>query len=265
MIDNERKIIEILSEEWAKQYQNEYRKGPSARRKLLSDPLEGLKFLLENAFARAGGEQAGYGTIAVKALERAIRTHGTYVKFMRLNNPGDIVWSEFKQICEKRGYGINRRLNEGVVKGLVKLAKIAKSLNFNPFKYLASKIESDTLSAFLILRNIRGIGDKIASFILRDMVTILDIEEKIDSQYQILLQPIDRWVHGIAIYLWSDLRGRAPSWAIALKIVTKCKEYGRSPARFNQGAWMYGSAVIKNTKKIPQCIKQLLHNAHYQR
>ena len=97
------------------------------------------------------------------------------------------------------------------------------------------------------------------------MVTILDIEEKIDSQYQILLQPIDRWVHGIATYLWSDLGDRTPSWAIALKIVTKCREHGYSPVRFNQGAWMYGSTVIKETKKIPQCIKRLLHNTCHQR
>ena len=145
MIDDERKITKILSEEWAKRYQNKHGRGPAAREKLLSDPLEGLKFILENAFARAGGEQAGYGTIAVEALERAVEAHGTYVKFMQLSNPEDIVWNEFKRICVKRGYGINRRLNEGVVKGLIKLTKTAKSLSFNPFKYLASKIESDAL------------------------------------------------------------------------------------------------------------------------
>jgi hypothetical protein len=109
----------------------------------------------------------------------------------------------------------------------------------------------------MLVRNIVGIGDKVASFIMRDIVTILNLEERIVSGHQILLQPVDRWIHGISSYVWNNLGERAPTWLIALTVVTKCREYGFSPARFNQGAWMYGSSIIVDTEKIPQGMSSL--------
>jgi hypothetical protein len=251
----ERKYIEILSTEWAEKYQNDYKRGPSEARHLLDDPQAGLQFFLESGFARAGGEQAGYAEIAKQALVKSIEYCGTYDELMHRDSP-QLVWNKFTQICDSRKIGYNEKLNEGVVKGLVKLAR--SSVSFNPFMNLASKMVENPADAFLLLRKIHGIGDKIASFILRDMAIILDVEGKIAPENQILLQPVDRWVEGIATFLWGDLKERAPSWFIALKIIVKCREYNCSPARFNQGAWKYGSDNIKNTKKIHQGMRELL-------
>jgi hypothetical protein len=258
MFDEEtrEKIVKIFCMEWAERYQQKHNRGPAAAKLLLNDPRAGLKFVLANGFARAGGEQAGYGDIASQALDDSIVANSDYDKFMRLNNAPEIVWNSFVQICNEKQVGINAKINEGVVKGLVKLAQ--NSVSLNPFEHLGLKVVEDTIGTFMLLRNILGIGDKVASFITRDIVTILSLEERIVSGHLILLQPVDRWIYGISSYIWNTPGERIPTWLVALIAVTKCREYGLSPARFNQGAWMYGSSIIVDTEKIPHGMKDLI-------
>lgn len=243
-------IVKKLSEGWAQKYQSENGRGPNAAKGLLTNPRAGLSFILANGFARAGGEQAGYGAFAVQALLEVEKTHESYGNFVQLDNAPEIVWNKFVQLCNQKGIGINQKNNEGVVKGSVKLAQ--KSVHHNPFEHLGLNVVSNTVDAFLLLRNISGIGDKIASFITRDIVTILDVENKIAPQNQILIQPIDRWIKGFAGLFWEELKGRSPPWLVSLQIVAKCTEYGCSAARFNQGAWMFGSSVIEDTNQISE-------------
>jgi hypothetical protein len=243
-------IVKTLSNDWAQKYQAANKRGPSAAESLLVNPSAGLSFLLENGFARAGGEQAGYGTFAVQALKEVEKDRGSYDKFIELDYAPNVLWERFVKSCNQEGVGINRKINEGVVKGFVKLASV--SIHHNPFEQIGLNIVSNTVDAFLSLRNISGIGDKIASFITRDVITILDVEDKIAPEDHVLIQPIDRWIKGMASLFWPELRNRAPSWLVALKIVAKCREYGCSDARFNQGAWMYGSSEIQNTNRISE-------------
>jgi hypothetical protein len=251
-----KRTIEALSHEWADQYQRENLRGPSEAKILLGNPLAGLNFILMNSFARAGGEQAGYGDIATQALKSALQTHGPYESLVQLDNAPDVVWRNFIQICDQQYIGANQKLNQGVIEGVVKLAQ--NSVNYNPFEHIGSRLMTDSIGAFLLLRNIHGIADKVAPFILRDIVTILDVENEIAPQDQILLQPMDRWLQGIARHLWNELGNRAPSWLIALKVIAECRRYGCSPARFNQGAWKYGSSKIIFTSRIPEGMKKLV-------
>jgi hypothetical protein len=243
-------IVKSLSEGWAQKYQSVHERGPGAAKVLLASPHAGLRFILENGFARAGGEQAGYGSFALQALIDVEKVHGSYEKFIELTNAPELLWNKFIQLCTQKRIGINQKINKGVVKGSVKLAQI--SIHHNPFEHLGLNVVSNTADTFLLLRNISGIGDKIASFIARDIVTILDVENEIAPENQFLIQPIDRWIKGFATLFWEELKGRAPPWLVSLKIVAKCKEYGCSAARFNQGAWMYGSSVIKDTNRISE-------------
>ncbi len=247
-----RSIVKSLSEGWAQKYQSAHERGPSAAKGLLTDPRAGLSFILANGFARAGGEQAGYGSFAVQALIEVEKVQGSYEKFIELDNAPKVLWGKFVQLCNQKGIGVNQKNNEGVVKGSVKLAQV--SIHHNPFEHIGLNIVSNTVDTFLLLRNMPGIGDKIASFITRDVVTILDVENKIAPENQVLIQPVDRWIKGFAGLFWEELKGRAPSWLISLKIVAKCTEYGCSAARFNQGAWMFGSSVIEDTNQISEAV-----------
>ncbi len=248
------KVVIKLSTEWSLKYKQEHNRGPEAAKDLLNDPVKGLAFFLENSFARAGGEQAGYGIIASKALYSCIIDESSYEALMKQDNACDLVWKSFVLICNEKGFKKNDKLNEPVVKGLVKLAQ--KSSYLNPFKELSSKIPENMIEAFFLLRNIYGIGDKIASFNLRDVVSIMNMENKIKPQDQILIQPVDRWVNGIAGYIWGYLPERTPYWLVAYKIISECEKYGCLPTSFNQGAWKYGSSVIVDTKRITEVMSK---------
>jgi len=253
--------MSFFAGKWADYYQKEHKRTPKWLPLLLENPQRGLEFFLHNGFARAGGEQAGYGNIAVKALGNCVSSTGSYQALIEKDNAPEIVWVEFEKICEKQGKGVNKRVNEGVIKGLIKLSKESFQYNYNPFRYMINKIESSMTDAFLTLRNIKGIGDKIASFLLRDIVCILDAEMKIPLKHRIFLQPIDRWIKGIAKYLWKDINERTPDWVIAQRIVDKCEEFEISGVRFNQGAWQYCVTEVKKMKNLYAKLRNLCKKA----
>lgn len=254
---NQKRIMEWFAEKWAPIYQSEHNKKPSAAPLLLENAQAGLEYFLRDGFARAGGEQAGYGDIAVNALRTCLHPAGDYKIFVIKDHSPEMVWEAFQKLCITQGIGVNRRLNEGVVKGFVNLSKKSSSYGYNPFDYITHKIESSMTDAFLSLRNIKGIGDKIGSFLLRDTVCILDVETEIRPEHRIFLQPIDRWVKETAICLWEDLGERIPEWVIALRIVDKCNELDISGVRFNQGAWKYGVTDVVDVKDLRSSLEAL--------
>ncbi|MGB9694262.1 MAG: hypothetical protein ACPLYF_05400 [Fervidobacterium sp.] len=248
--NEQRYIMDLFAGKWAEYYQKEHHRTPERLPLLLENAQSGLEFFLHNGFARAGGEQAGYANIAVKALRNCVSSAGTYQAFIEKDNAPEIVWAEFERICEKQGKGVNKRVNEGVIKGLTKLSKESFQCNYNPLGYIINKIESSMTDAFLTLRSIKGIGDKIASFLLRDIVCMLNAEMKIPQKHKIFLQPIDRWIKETAICLWKDINERTPNWVIAQRIVDKCGEFEISGVRFNQGAWQYCVTEVKDVKNL---------------
>ncbi|MEO0304715.1 MAG: hypothetical protein ABIM64_05585 [candidate division WOR-3 bacterium] len=73
-----------------------------------------------------------------------------------------------------------------------------KSDEFNIVKYTLKKIKSKEIEdLYKELKEIKSVGDKIASFFLREVVCIWNLESKIDECQQIYLQPIDTWVEKI--------------------------------------------------------------------
>ena len=250
--------MKLLAGEWASIYQKEHSRTPKIARSLMRDPRKGLEYFLQDSFARAGGEQAGYGGIAVNALRRCISTVNGYAVFITKENASELAWAEFERICLSQNIGVNRRVNEGVVKGLIRLAQESKDYDYNPFQYIRKKVQSAMTDAFIALTNIKGIADKIAPFLLRDLVCILDLEEKVPLEHRIFIQPVDRWVKKTAICMWADIGMRASSWGIAMRIVDKCNEFGISGIRFNQGAWKYGTLKVKDVKNLCYKLEELL-------
>ena len=249
--------MKLLAGEWASIYQKEHNRTPRIAPSLIRNPQKGLKYFLQDSFARAGGEQAGYGGIAVDALRRCISTVKDYGVFIAKEDAPELAWTEFENICLSQGKGVNKRVNEGVVKGLIRLAQESKDYDYNPFQYIGKKVQSSMTDAFIALTNIKGIADKIAPFLLRDLVCILDLEQKIPLEHRIFLQPVDRWVKKTAICLWADLETRVSSWGIAIRIVDKCGKFRISGIRFNQGAWKYGTSRVKDVKNLCNKLEEL--------
>jgi len=83
------------------------------------------------------------------------------------------------------------------------------------------------------------VGSKIASFYLRDVISLYQLESEVPEEFASCLQPVDVWVRRLAnkIGLVGD---KASDEEIREAIVTLCREHGVSPAQFNQGAWYMG-------------------------
>jgi len=256
--NHQQRIMKQLAGEWASIYQQEHKKTPQIAPSLVRNPQKGLEYFLGDSFARAGGEQAGYGKTAIDALRRCVSKMKDYEAFVTDENAPELAWAEFEKICSSKGAGVNKRLNEGVVKGLVRLAQESGDYDYNPFRYIRKMAEFSMTDAFIALTNIKGIGDKIATFLLRDLICILNLEEKIPLEHRILLQPVDRWVKNTAICLWADLEVRVSSWGIAMRIVDKCNEFNISGVRFNQGTWKFGTSKVKNIKHLRNDLEELL-------
>jgi len=121
---------------------------------------------------------------------------------------------------------------------------------------------------------IRGMGEKIASFFLRDLTVFLCINDNninlsSDENERWRLQPIDRWVSRIFNFLMDD--ENISDRNIANKIVECSTSEDINPERVNMGMWLYGytsnelnlellSLVIKENKEgvIFEKIKNIL-------
>lgn len=262
---NEKKIIAELAGRWADKYQDDHlRKREFFKEILMNNPLKGCGYFLHHSFARAGAERARYGEKAANALENVSKQKG-YPDLMKRRDASEIVWNEFEALCKADNKEPNPNGNEGVIEGIISLAQ--QSEDSNPFKHLSNMMTGQFLEAYAKLWTIRGIGKKIAAMLLRDMVTILGMDDKsLPLHNQVFLQPIDRWVKEISLVVFFD-GWKLPDveevtkhdWLIASVIVERCLTHGYSPARFNQGAWKYGSSEIKNVNKTPDYIQKLNH------
>jgi hypothetical protein len=89
------------------------------------------------------------------------------------------------------------------------------------------------------LLSIRQVGEKVASFYLRDLVSVYGLSEFIDDASASCLQPVDVWVRRIARK--AEIAGPSDSdLAIRGGISKTCRDEGVSPIDFNQGAWYMG-------------------------
>lgn len=155
-------------------------------------------------------------------------------------------WERIKQELSKhigKGKVGKARDVEMVISSLQFISRLP---NLNFVGYTVDKIHAGQINAHYEeiqrLKSTNGIvqvGPKIASFYLRDVVSIFKLESKIPIEFSFQLQPIDVWVRKLA-----HKTGIAPYEAkdadIQNAIVTLCKTYGVSPLQFNQGAWYVG-------------------------
>ncbi len=140
--------------------------------------------------------------------------------------------------------------------------------------YFKQKIEENKekgiSQAHKELTKIRGIGDKIASFYLRDLVVATGIKLDDKTEYRYLLQPVDIWVRRTADLLISKFQyipksmpqqrmseeNRLKTW-----IVYASKEYRAEPELVNMGMWFFGSHVALSEYKLHKVINDGVNEA----
>lgn len=230
-------------------------------RTLETNSLLGTKFVMGAGTARAGGEQAGYGKMFCNALDKCSDDFGGFEKLIKETDSPQIVYSEFLKICKQQSKKPNKKINEGLITDFLKCVQNIPSNNL--FLWLKESIRDNGIeSTYIKLLKIHGIGKKITSLILRDVVWLLDLG-KISSEDQIYLQPIDTWLKQISFKLWIDLHNKVDEFVIAKRIVDKCSEIDISSISFNQGAWYFGSNEVKDKKLLEKCMNDLISECKY--
>jgi len=152
---------------------------------------------------------------------------------------------------------VERKLRQRIGRGKVGKARdvdmVLSSLDFisqlpslNIVNYSVKRIRSgevdehySELQRSQARNGIIQVGPKIASFYLRDVVSLYQLEDKVPDEFAFCLQPVDVWVRKLA-YKTGIVDSRASDKEIQEAVVALCRGYGCSPLQFNQGAWYAG-------------------------
>jgi hypothetical protein len=174
------------------------------------------------------------------------------------------IWRSFKEECKRRGKeGIKPNVR---VNPLRPSAGGKKSL----FAFVRSRPNHETSAAWAFrmisegrlkeahaaLKTVWGVGDKIASFYLRDVFWLghgLNPKATVEADY--LLQPIDIWVERAGAALGHTGKSKV---SLAKFISSFEKEHSIAHGGANVGCWMLGSNYIKDPEKFDGVLKALV-------
>ena len=203
------------------------------------------------AFARAGGERAGYKNLALKMFET---TKGKNFAS---------VWPAFAELCRKAGVGANEKLNRRPIEGLMQVHHSGHFGDAGLFAGIADQVRKTGVLAktYLELLEVVGLGEKISAFLLRDLVWIYDLEERVAPTDRMFLQPIDVWVRRAAEAVFMrPFPERVPSLTIGHLLAEACRQAQVSGIAFNQGAWFFGSQKVKKVDGYRKMLGELVNS-----
>lgn len=145
------------------------------------------------------------------------------------------VWENFKHLT---GDKPNEKITKGPVCDILK--KMQDEDEPNIIKLLSKK--KDIVDAHNFLLSIKGLGDKISAFILRDFQCFLKLWGYIPDEEKYRLQPVDRWVRRFSGLCWKNNNWESDKHNDNAKLIVECcHNDGIDPIAFNQGAWFVGS------------------------
>lgn len=228
----------------------------------LSIFLEGYAFARQGApsdFAHAGCDairqmkENGVTLANPDAAGKLWTTFSTFLHNTNLNyanNPLCPKGTEFRR--KYRGTSrMARTSRSSALEFLVVLLPRCESTNI--IAYAKRNLEQEHVRTIhqQLSNGINGIGNKIASFFLRDVATFYHI---LPSKGRHLLQPIDVWVRRMSRPL---MESQMSDEGIALWIVQEAAKIGVSPEAVNQGMWYFGSQVGDSEYRVSRALDDL--------
>lgn len=218
-------------------------------RALLCDPIGCLRAIFhEYAFARRGKERHDLGVIAVKALDRATEEHEFFNR-----EDAVFVWQAFEEVCAEEKQKPMEQLNRGVLQGLPELVQEIQQNGGSGSIALwivdSARRTGRIENQFMRMIDIRGVGPKLSSLILRDVVYLFNLEDRIDPVDRLYFQPIDRWSRVVGEFVIEDYED-APDWILAGKLSKVARLSGAKGVMFNMGVTYYGTRVVHSAEQF---------------
>lgn len=227
-----------------------------------SDPFTCLKGIyLHYAFARRGKDRQELAEIAAGALDAT--TSKAEMGRLLAQRDASSLWLAFEEMCGDRGRKPMEQLNRGIVSGMAELAQ--EIYREDGHGSIADWVVDGIVRAkqvepqFLRIVDIRGVGPKLTSVILRDLVYVYDLEERLHHADRLYIQPIDKWIRLLAKHIIDEPGiDRAADWILAGKLA-KYARYGEvSGIRLNMGATLFGIVEAKSPQDFDNALDRLV-------
>lgn len=215
-----------------------------------TDIWDSLAIFLEGYAFERQGRKPDYSHAAVDTVNAYRRDDRSIQK--KDNNR---IWERFSNSLNNRK--LNKKNNplcriHGRKLSLVDVVLKYEMANSTFSEFLKNSIEQEktVLNAHKVLcEEIRGIGTKIASFYLRDLVAVTKINLS-ETDYRHLLQPVDIWVRRVVTNIQRNPKikdGKIPDF-----IVTNSEQ----PELVNMGMWYFGSQIAACEYRLKKALTE---------
>lgn len=228
----------------------------------LQDPYHCLEAVFAHyAFARRGKDRLELSEIAIAALHRT--TRGDQIGDFLALEDAESLWESFVDVCRERGRKPMEQLNIGVIAGMAELAQEIYRLDGSGSiaGWIVKGVEQTGRiePQFLRMVDVRGIGPKITSLFLRDIILLFNLESAIDHSDRLYVQPIDKWIRAIAPYVIDEPNAdNLADWILAGKLSKYARKAGVSGVRFNMGTTWFGMREIRAPEFFESGIRQIV-------
>jgi hypothetical protein len=218
-------------------YRNTFINHPNFK-KQFTDNYTALHCFLETYAYEHQGSAKAYPIIATQTIEKIFNGKVETVSSTHCSE----AWQTYQYIAkndfnELRVNPTHNPMNnyDGV------LSIMAQQKVSNLAEYTKNLLEKDgAKKAHEFIDEIKGIGPKIASFYLRDIVCLSGLDEnKIQDSFY--LQPFDTWLEQAFSLITKN--GETSLESKQRTLVELCKVANCSPVAFNQGSWIVGSQI----------------------
>jgi hypothetical protein len=225
-----------------------------------ADPYLCLRALYGHyAFSRRGKERLELADIALEALERTAQPNfETFVE----QHSAETLWAEYLVVCEERGRKPLEQQNLGVIAGLGELAQEVYGLDgigSIAEWVIAGVAQTKRIEPrFLRMVDVRGIGPKLASLFMRDVVFLYGLEDELDPVDRLYVQPVDKWLRQIAPLIAEEVDEEAADWILAGKLAKYTRKGGVSGIRFNMGVTYFGMKLSRDKESFAEAVMSLI-------
>lgn len=234
----------------------------SLLRDALADPYASLQMVYGYyAFSRRGNERAEYSQFGMEALARAVGSPSNIERFLDREKP-ESLWAAFVEVCSESQRKSNEQLNRAMLEGFMSLAQ--DIYREDGVGSIVSWVQEGIVQTqkvepqFLRIVQIRGIGPKLASLILRDAVWLTNMENQVDWSDRLFLQPVDAWVRRTAEYISTEPLGEgAADWVIAGKLAKLARRANVSGIALSHGIQYFGNYEVRNPQELAQRVREL--------
>lgn len=222
--------------------------------------LEAALHFKDYAYERnVSGAAKFYRDVADKVLKRHLKSREAWRDSLEKE-----IWLDFKDECKKKGKKYNKKLDPLMpsTKNKINLVRFVFEipLDFSIAAWAAGMLSQNKLrESHKKLKNVWGIGDKIASYYLRDIYFLANnLAPKSDLNDLYLLQPVDIWIRRASAALGLQKLSKKYCAEAMCKFEQKHSLY---PGQANIGFWLLGSWFFQDEKIYRYFIKILDNNS----